>query len=455
MRYESNSISKICQLKMGQGKVNLKKFKDGVNKWLHLEDGEVLDVILASMVSEKVGGDPLWLFLIAPPGGTKTELLRCFSGEDFYHLSDMTSKTLISGLMLGTGENRRKIKDLLPQLDGKVLIFKDFTTILEKSKDERREIISQFREAYDGSFSKKVGTVDEKISYESRFGLIAGVTPVIDKHWKLMQQLGERFLKIRLNEDTDAVTSRAEENEGKEREMRKELLENAERFISTISYDTLPNFDKKYSIKVQKMAKFVAIARTPISFQGSASEFYFEQIPTPEVPTRIVKQLKKLAKCLALVRGKSEIDEEELDTLLRVSEDTLPPDRMAILRIIRQFHNETITGCSRTKIGKILRIPETSLRRILEQLKALDLIIENIHNDSYGNFQGVSYQLTAIYEGLFGTLPEKAGEAKGGEIELRDAQQTAQKLTKLTENQQIAMNPQIKYPKEEGVHIVN
>jgi len=337
-------------------------------------------------------------------------------------------------------------------LDGKVLIFKDFTTILEKSRDERREIISQFREAYDGSFSKKVGTVDEKISYESRFGLIAGVTPVIDRHWKLMQQLGERFLKIRLNEDTDAVTERAEENEGKEKQMRKELFENAESFVSSISYDKIPFFDRRFAKPIHKIAKFVAIARTPISTQGSSSEFYFEQIPTPEVPTRIVKQLKKLSKCLAMIRGKSEVGEEELKTLLRVAEDTIPPDRMAIMRVIRRFENDSLTGCSRTKISEVVNIPETSLRRILEQLKRLNLVRENIQRDNYGNPQHFSYRLSEVSPDILGGVPKKVRGSQEGKIELGDTQQTPQKLSKLSKNQEIAVDSEIKCFKEEGVH---
>ena len=412
MEYKTNSINSLKSFKEGINKTSLTKFKQNLNKWLHLEDKEVLDVILAAVISEKVGGDPLWIFFIAPPGGSKTEILRSFSGEYAYHLSDMTSKTLVSGLMIGTGDKRRKIHDLLPQLDGKVLIFKDFTTILEKSRDERREIISQFREAYDGSFSKKVGTVDEKISYDSRFGLIAGVTPVIDKHWKLMQQLGERFLKIRLNENADAVTQKAEENEGKEKLMREELLENADKFISTMSYDEIPGFDKKFAKTIHKIAKFVAIARTPLSIQGSNSEFYFEQIPTPEMPTRLVKQLKKLAKCLAMIRGKSEVDEEELTTLVRVAEDTLPPDRMAILRVIRRFQNDSSTGCPRTKISQIVRVPETSLRRILEQLKTLDLVIEDIQKDNYGRSQCFSYKLAGVSSDIYGGVPNLSGDTK-------------------------------------------
>ena len=151
--------------------------------------------------------------------------------------------------------------------------------------------------------------------------------------------------------------------------MRKELFENTEKFISSISYNKIPIFDKRFAKQIHKIAKFVAVARTPISTQGSSSEFYFEQIPTPEVPTRIVKQLKKLSKCLAMIRGKPEVGEEELKTLLRVAEDTIPPDRMAIMRVIRQFEYDSLAGCSRTKINELVAIPETSLRRILGQLK--------------------------------------------------------------------------------------
>ena len=80
---------------------NLKRFKEGIKNWLYIDDEEVLDIVLSGMVAEKVGGDPLWLFLIAPPGGSKTELLRSFTNPEFFHaLSDMTSKTLISGLMV-------------------------------------------------------------------------------------------------------------------------------------------------------------------------------------------------------------------------------------------------------------------------------------------------------------------------------------------------------------------
>ena len=156
------------------------------------------------------------------------------------------------------------------------IFFKDFTTILEKGRDERREIIAQFRECYDGSFSKKVGTVDKTITHNSRFGLIAAVTPVIDKHWKVMQQLGERFVKVRWKENPDTVTKRARENEGQEEIMRKELTENSNNFISNLDFSRIPNFDDdRFGDFVSKIAKFIAHARTPISYNSTRQVGYF------------------------------------------------------------------------------------------------------------------------------------------------------------------------------------
>ena len=45
----------------------------------------------------------------------------CFTlSEDFYPLSDLTSKTFVSGLVIGKDDKRRKINDLLPELNKKV-----------------------------------------------------------------------------------------------------------------------------------------------------------------------------------------------------------------------------------------------------------------------------------------------------------------------------------------------
>ena len=125
-----------------------------VRRWLWLEDILALDVILATTISNWMAGDPVWLFLIAPPGGTKTELLRAFQGPHVISTSSLTPQTLISGL-----KGERSQIDLMARLDGKLLIIKDGTSILTKKPEDRAAIFSDLREAYDGYLEKSSALV--------------------------------------------------------------------------------------------------------------------------------------------------------------------------------------------------------------------------------------------------------------------------------------------------------
>lgn len=380
-------------------KFSFNEYLQALHKNFYFTDNEIIEIQMATLIGEKIGGEPLWVFIVAPPGALKTETLRCFSNsKDFYLLSDLTANTFVSGLVLGKGEKRKKIKDLLPQLDKKILIFKDFTTILEKNRDERQQIFAQLREIYDGNFAKKFGTMDEAVRYESRFGFLAGVTPIIDKHWKLMQQLGERFLKVRWEEDLKKTTEKARENEGKEQKIRVELSEIGMGFITNLEiYDV--NFNhERFGKEIDLIAEFVAIARTPITIQDYRTDFYYDYIPTPERPTRLVKQFKKLARGLAIIRNKKEVTHEEIETLYRVARDTIPQDRLTIMKSIINGSKE-IYGCSLPTIYNSIKLPRKSVERILEQLKMLELVkeISISQNTNYGYQETKKYyQLTEI-----------------------------------------------------------
>lgn len=348
-----------------------------LQKWLFIQDLDIIDIVLATAIGEKIPGDPLWIYLIAPPGGCKSELLRALrDGEMFYHLSNLTPQTFVSGLMVGEGKERRKVEDLLPQLNRKSLIIKDFTVILEKSRDERKEIISQLRDIYDGQYSKKFGSIDKKITYNSRFGLIAGVTPAIDRHWKIEQQLGERFLKVRWNENLDLVTRKAEQNEGKEEQMREEISKAVMDFLSRLNIHEV-KVTGNHIEYIINLAKLVALGRTPVAVKNYYSDFSFENIPISERPTRLVKQLKKLLKCLCIVRGHPEPTNFDIQTIKRVALDCIPQDRLIILKAIAEGEYETLNGLSFTSICNKTKIPKSTLHKILQQLYRLDLIEPN------------------------------------------------------------------------------
>ena len=177
-----------------------------IRKYLYVKDEGPILITIAVALSNKLAGDPVWLMLIAPPGGTKSEIIRSFSSNgkvnEFVHpISTLTPSTFVSGLP----EN----EDLLPRIDGKIVTLKDFTTILTKQKDARNEILGQLREIYDGHFSKETGSGVGTKYYDSKITVIAGVTPVIDTFAGVQSLLGERFLRIRTHEDEDVTENQA------------------------------------------------------------------------------------------------------------------------------------------------------------------------------------------------------------------------------------------------------
>src|SRR2546428_5381311 len=186
----------------------------------HIEDDAPLIIMLAVAATNFLPGDPVWLFLVGPPSTIKTEMIRSLGdepGDMVWPLSTLTANTLMSG--------QGKKYSLLPKLDGKILAIKDFTSILEKNKDARNEILAQLRETYDGYFSK--GTGNEEGAYQHqkcKLTLIGGVTNVIDLFDSFQGLLGDRFLKVRVKAgNSRKVGTQAAKTAGKEEEVRRQL----------------------------------------------------------------------------------------------------------------------------------------------------------------------------------------------------------------------------------------
>ncbi len=167
----------------------------GYRQWLEMPNEEPLLVIIAACMANRLLGDPLWLFLVAPPGGSKSELLMSLDASDYIvSLSQLTPHALISGQKVGKG---MEDPSLLPRLNNRMLIVKDFTAIMGMNETDRENILGQLRDAYDGKAEKYFGTGEHK-TFRSKFGVIAGVTPAIEKFANQSVSLGERFLKYRI-----------------------------------------------------------------------------------------------------------------------------------------------------------------------------------------------------------------------------------------------------------------
>jgi hypothetical protein len=349
--------------------MTFKKVKECFGKWLYIEDELVLDVVFATVVANRFLGDPVWLFLISAPGGSKSEILRALGTlEEIYMLSSLTENTLISGLKNKTDPS------LIPKLDGKILVIKDFTAILSIHKEARASIIGDLRDAYDGECSKTFGTGERK-SYKSKFGLIAGVTPVIDKHWAVQADLGERFLRFRIRLDNrQKAIERADANAGLEQEMRGELSSVSKTFLSSCEVPPIGDIkvESELSKKIMSLAHLLALGRSRVSRDGRDGTIDYE--PDPEVGTRIAKQLKLLVAGFACIHDQDHINENSYELVRRVCRDTLPSREAKVLQTMFLIREETEVFASTQEVGDRSGFPTDTCKKVLEDFRLLQIV---------------------------------------------------------------------------------
>lgn len=344
--------------------INRDKYLRILSHWLYLDDFQAIDIIMATAISICLPGDPVWLFLIAPAGSSKTELLRSFTGNLIYTLSTLTPQTLISGL------KGVKDADLLPKLDGKVLIIKDFTSILSKKNEDQTAIFADLREAYDGYLEKSFGSGVGTKRSDSRFGLIAGVTDAIDKYRVVHSQLGERFLKCRLHTRPEAAINRAGEMAGKEDEMRRALSEATTSCLSCYAAQAkelvIVDVEADTQKRIEALANITAKLRSEVDRDRYHKVMYQ---PQAEVGTRLNKQLLKLGQALAIYYESPSVGEEEYCALLRIARDSIPNQRMQLVL--------ALTGAepmNTKEAGAIAKIPTDTAKELLEDLWMLKLV---------------------------------------------------------------------------------
>lgn len=337
--------------------------KAKLGKWLHVSDPEAVEIILATAVATYLKGDPLWVLLVGPSGGGKTEILNMFTdAEDVMVLSKMTSHTLMSGL-----STVKEGEDLIYQLDGKLLVIKDLAPILEMGRDEQKEVLSDLRDAFDGLVVRAWGSGKPRTEWRGKFGLIAAATAAIDKHWKFFTELGERYLRINLHTDAEKQTHAALEKMGQEDEMREEMrIAGRELMAHYKGLDSSTKLPEYFRVMVGNLANAIAVLRTHVS---RSRDHEIQYMPQPEVGTRLGKELLKLAEAATFLKGLKEPGDEQYELLLRAATDSIPTRRSAVLAALLQGK------CSQADIKEATSIPLSTVKHELEDLRMLGVTI--------------------------------------------------------------------------------
>lgn len=352
----------------------MKTFK----KWLHLANTDGILLMLGCVVSQSMDGPPVWVFLVGPPGSAKTALLASLNDYDnVYSTSSLTVHALISGANFKENSD----PSLIPKLDGKVMVVKDFTSIMAMRDAEKDEIFGILRDAFDGRCGKIFGNGVER-HYVSRFTILAAVTPRIYDLSSNHSALGERFLKFSVGDNLvhaseEAIIAKAIGNINSEAEMNREFQDVVHQFLKrTVRTDVIPSIPKDIEKKIIALAMWGARMRGSVSRDMYKNDIITSR-PSAEIGSRLGIQLAKLGKALAMIHGRGAVSEDDFRLLKKTMLDTIPQRNEDIFRHMLKACPTSKDTTTAAQIALATRYPVATVQRLLQDMDVLDIVTKS------------------------------------------------------------------------------
>ena len=359
--------------------------------------GWIMKVILAVYVSTFLEKEsPVWMMLVGNPSSNKTTLTDLLKkSADIFALDTMTANPFISGQK---ETKKDKAKDLLPLLDGKCFIIKEYGAFFGRSDEMVKQLLSDLTAIYDGEYLKHSPTRGT-IQYKSTFSHIGCVTPqTLNNRQKYMNSVGARFLFMRIPTLTEEERNQCLTDfwDGKKRKSKSEIAELVAQFCETMRNKIKEGVDITFSKKSQKILNNYAnlIARTRGIVITEASTFktsegkkqtHYEVVDTQiEEPFRALKQIQKLSRSLSIVSNRNSVGEEELEIVRKIVLSSMPTRRADILKVFERGQTFTAKSASDS-----LKKNYKTVKRNFDEMVALG-VLENSHGE---NQQAHEYSL--------------------------------------------------------------
>lgn len=335
-------------------------WKELINAWrkaLKWNDGleAGLATALACCISTELQGDSqLWIKLVGPPSSGKSTLCEALSINKRYCLPKSNIRGFHSGFQ--TDFKGEEDHSLISQMHGKTLIIKDGDTLMKAPNCE--QILAEARDVFDGN---------SRVSYRNRIKrdyervrstlIIAGTSSLrsLDK-----SELGDRFLTVIAAEKVP---------DEEEREVGWRVVNQAFEEMDSLANGDLSTSDDPAKVhakqltggylgylrsnvddliravqvsddakeRCQNLALFISYVRARPSEKQ-------DEIAERELSYRLIKQIARLAKCLAVVLNRTSLDAEVMRRVTKVAMDTANGKGLQICRAMRTSGESGMTA---------------------------------------------------------------------------------------------------------------
>lgn len=355
--------------------MKLEDIKKEIQKYQYFEDTNIIDVSLASIIATRLKlGDPIWLILIGPSSGGKSQILRplALTDERFIHrVDDVTENTFLSGMSGGD-------VSLLTRIGSQgLIVISDFTVLFSKAKEARASILSQFRMIYDGEMIKYAGNKAKPLHWKGYLGVLAGSTPSIYSHFEEVADMGERFIYYRMKEyDAEKATKLSMDRNLYGKKLDETLSDLYREYIKEVvtGYSSevivLPT---EFQNRILKIALFAEKIRTTAHFDYK-DRTLITKVPIPAMPMRVALQLTAVGKGLFAMRKheNSILSENDMRMIEWCGYSLANEEKRACLRVLAQY-DFGVEGSTQS-IADLIGLSTSVINSVLQNLASVGVL---------------------------------------------------------------------------------
>lgn len=345
----------------------LQSLLDRLNYWFLNPDPIAVRATLAATVALDLGVRPAWLMLVGVPSIGKTEIH--FPYLRGYRSVVETSDINVPGLFPMKDTSK---PGLLERIGVKGLwLIKDFSSILGAGEEQRNKLFAAMRDIHDGHYGREGGT-GRKV-WRGRVNVIAAATPAIEHYHRMMADLGDRFVTIRLKRPDDldrTLWERIKRQQSQFERMRSELEALGQQLFR--SSFTMPDVPREWEERIQCAAALAARGRAPV-YRDKYNHNLLD-ISSAEGASRLMQQFAAVIVGDAALHGQSEVGETQRELLYRLTYDTMPVHRGNILRYVTDS-----TPVQRCELFRMSGEKwDTTFERTLDELQAIGIMSHSL-----------------------------------------------------------------------------
>jgi hypothetical protein len=352
---------------------------------------EISLAILAQLLITDIT-NPFALVLVDVPASGKTITINFFDGieELTYSTDKFTPASFVSSAANVAKEDLADV-DLLPRIQYKMFLIRDFATIFSKREDDLNEILGILTRVLDGEGLSLDSGIHGQREYKGEylFMILAASTPIPPRVWKMMGNLGSRlfFLNMHTKEKSEQqligqlINATYKEKEADCREVTKNFLYSLwSKYPQGIEWDRTQD-DPELILIIVYSSKLLARLRGVINVykdRGANGEEYDFTKPVIEKPDRINQALYNLARGHALAQGRIQIVRDDLKPVIELAIDSASVIRSELFRALLDCKG----AMSTSKVMEVLNCSRPTALKEMEALRVLGICHQS--QDSQG-----------------------------------------------------------------------